>query len=409
MKKLLLGAVCAMSIIPATVKAQEGCGTGRYNTEYFDDYELTSDIVYGNNAQGAGNLLLDFYEPANDPIAQRPLIILVHGGSFIGGSKTDDPAVTEHCIRFAKMGYATASINYTLGFDQFPPQQESAARTVYRAARELKTAVRFFRKDAATDNLYKINPNVIFFGGNSAGAITALHAAYLDQYSELPAGIDTSALAQGNMEGTAFGHPGYSSQVSGVINMAGAIGDTAWMDNNHIIPVVSAHGDDDGTVPYGSETIVFLGAFPVLPVDGSGSIDQYTTNNGMNADLLIFPGDDHCPWNSNATKMTQVINHNRDFLYNILCVLADIEENPSMEMNVFPNPSAGTFSIQVPQQEEMLSFTMVDITGKTVLSGKQSAANGIISVSAENLNSGVYYFRVQLGNKSQTEKLVIQK
>lgn len=409
MKKLLLGAVCAMSIIPATVKAQEGCGTGRYNTEYFDDYVLTSNIVYGNNAQGAGNLLLDFYEPANDPIAQRPLIILVHGGNFIGGSKTDDPAVTEHCTRFAKMGYATASINYTLGFDQFPPGEESAVRTVYRAGRELKTAIRFFRKDAATDNLYKINPNIIFIGGNSAGAITALHAAYLDQYSELPNGIDTSSLAQGNLEGTAFGNAGYSSQVSGVLNMAGALGDTTWISNNTIIPVSSAHGTVDQTVPYNSAIINFLGLFPIMPVDGSQSIHQFASNNGMNHSLLQFPGDDHCPWNSNATKMTQVINHNRDFLYNILCVLADIEENPSMDMNVFPNPSAGTFSIQVPQKDEMLTYAVVDITGKTVLSGKQSAANGIISVSAENLNNGVYYVRVQLGNKSQTEKLVIQK
>jgi poly(3-hydroxybutyrate) depolymerase len=409
MKKLLVGAVCAMSVIPAGVKAQEGCGTGRYNTEYFDDYVLTSDIVYGYNPQGSGNLLLDFYEPANDPIAQRPLIILVHGGSFISGSKTDDPAVTEHCIAFAKMGYATASINYTLGFDQFPPGQESAVRTVYRAARELKTAVRFFRKDAATDNLYRINPNIIFIGGNSAGAITSLHAAFLDQYNELPAGIDTSALAQGNLEGTAFGNAGYSSQISGVLNMAGALGDTNWMSNNTIIPVASAHGTADQTVPYNSAVINFLGMIPIMPVDGSQSIHQYASNHGMNHSLLQFPGGDHCPWNSNAAKMTQVINHNRDFLYNILCVLADIEENPSIEINVFPNPAAGTFSIQVPRQEEMLSFSVVDVTGKTVLSGKQSAANGIISVSSENLNSGLYYVRIQLGNKSLTEKLLIRK
>jgi hypothetical protein len=33
-------------------------------------------------------------------------------------------------------------------------------------------------------------------------------------------------------------------------------------------------------------------------------------------------------------------------------------------MNVFPNPAAEAFSIQVPLQEEMLSFTTIDITEK---------------------------------------------
>lgn len=320
MKKILLGLLAGTFICQASLHAQEGCGTGRYNSEVFTAFTLTSDVVYGNNPAGAGQLKMDIYSPTGDNIAQRPVIVLAHGGSFIGGTKLDDPAVTESCKRFAKMGYVTASIEYSLGFDVFPPSPESAARTVYRTARELKTAVRFFRKDAATANVYKINPNLIFIGGNSAGAIIALHAAYLDQYSELPAGIDTTA--NGGMEGNEFGNAGYSSVSSGVINMAGAIGDTAWISNNTNIPVVSAHGDADGTVPFGSQTIVFGGIFPVMDVDGSGSINIKTQAEHMYADLLVFPGDDHCPWNSNALKMTQMIIHTRDFIYPIVCSAA---------------------------------------------------------------------------------------
>lgn len=406
MKKILLSASVAACLVSVSVRAQEGCGTGRYNTEVFNDYTLTSDIVYGAN--GAADLLLDFYEPTGDLIAERPLIVLAHGGSFIGGSKTDDPAVTESCIRFAKMGYATASINYTLGFDQFPPEEESAARTVYRAARELKTAVRFFRKDAATTNTYRINTDVIFIGGNSAGAITALHAAYLDVYNELPAGIDTSALAQGGIDGFQFGNAGYSAEVSGVINMAGAIADTSWMDNNQIIPVVSAHGDADGTVPYGSETIVFLGLFPILPVHGSGSIDIYTTNKGMNADLLVFPGDDHCPWNSNATKMTQVIEFNRDFLYNIVCVLAGVEENENAIISVFPNPTSDVVNIRVPAQNENMQYAIIDFTGKTVMTGNSQAQNELISLDVNHLAAGMYTVQVRTGKQVKTAKIIVR-
>ena len=49
----------------------------------------------------------------------------------------------------------------------------------------MKASVRFFTKDAATTNTYKINPNKIFIGGYSAGAITALHYGYVNNESEL--------------------------------------------------------------------------------------------------------------------------------------------------------------------------------------------------------------------------------
>jgi hypothetical protein len=75
-------------------------------------------------------------------------------------------------------------------------------------------------------------------------------------------------------------------------------------------------------------------------------------------------------------------------------------------MNVFPNPAAEAFSIQVPLQKEMLSFTTIDITEKKVLSGKQSASKGIISVSSENQNSGLCHVHIHLGDESLTEKLL---
>lgn len=409
MKKTLLLAALAFGFMQMASHAQNGCGNGRYQQMIFNDYTLTSDVVYGQ-VPGGGDLLLDVYEPSGDQLSQRPLIVLAHGGSFISGDKTSDNAVTQSCAAFAKMGYVCASINYTLGFDQFPPQQESAVRTVYRAARQMKTAVRFFRKDAATANLYKVNPNVIFIGGNSAGAITALHAAYLDTYAELPSGIDTSALAQGAIEGYMFGNEGYSDQVSGVINMAGAIGQTAWMANNTIIPVVSAHGTQDGTVPYGSATIVFLGLFPVMPVEGSQSIHQFTDANGMNAALLNFPGDDHCPWNTDNTKMTQVINFNRDFLYNIVCVLADIDEqNTAQNVTVFPNPASDMLTVQVADYTGEVRFRVTDLTGKTVKNGLQVSDNGQLSIDVNPLNAGMYSLEITTGTQTAAKKLVISK
>lgn len=407
MKKLLLGALAVSLFSTLSMQAQQiTCSDGRFAGEIFSNYTLTSDITYGNNPQGMGALKLDVYEPTGDVYTSRPLIILAHGGSFITGSKTDDPAVTESCKRFAKMGYVTASINYSTGFDQLPPDSQSAARTVYRVAREMKAAIRFFRKDAATTNTYKINPNIIIIGGNSAGAILSLHTAYLDQYSELPAGIDTTTA--GGLEGNEFGNAGYSSDVYAVVNMAGAIGDTAWMINNIDIPVVSAHGDDDNTVPYGSETITLAG-FPIMPVDGSGTIDVFTTNRGMIADLLTFPGDDHCPWNSNATKMTQMINHNRDFLYELICVNASINESDKVSMNLYPNPASEMVTVTLSETHGVVNYKLMDMNGRVILSGNKNADNGAITISTESVANGVYTVQVTSGGVNKSAKLVINK
>ncbi|PIZ56114.1 MAG: carboxylesterase, partial [Candidatus Tagabacteria bacterium CG_4_10_14_0_2_um_filter_40_13] len=55
----------------------------------------------------------------------------------------------------------------------------------------MKAAVRYFRKDAATANLYKVDPNVAFIGGISAGSFIGIYYSYLDQPSEIPTSIDT--------------------------------------------------------------------------------------------------------------------------------------------------------------------------------------------------------------------------
>ena len=42
--------------------------------------------------------------------------------------------------------------------------------------------------------------------------------------------------------------------------------------------------------------------------------------SGITSDLLTFPGDNHCPWDSDGSKMNQVINFASDFVYqNIEC------------------------------------------------------------------------------------------
>ena len=149
MKKLYSYLVISFALLITNSLAQP-CQNGRYATEVFPNHTLTSNINYGANTtfSGANNSLkLDFYEPTGDSELNRPLIIWVHGGSFLGGSKTDQD-MTVLSQRFARKGYACASIDYRLGF--FPIDSANAVKAVVRAVQDLKAAIRFFYKDKQT-------------------------------------------------------------------------------------------------------------------------------------------------------------------------------------------------------------------------------------------------------------------
>jgi len=95
---------------------------------------------------------LDLYIPkAADPNGRRPLLVWVHGGAWLGGSKQFCPA-----LRFAHQGYAVASLNYRLSqHATFPAQIE-----------DCKAAIRWLRANAG---LYGYDPNRIGVWGASAG------------------------------------------------------------------------------------------------------------------------------------------------------------------------------------------------------------------------------------------------
>lgn len=286
MKKIRFFILTIAFLLSIVKSANAQCSNGRYHNFIFANNTVTSDITYGSNLRSNNTtqtLKMDVYEPLGDVATNRPLIIIAHGGSFVGGSKTGSDVVPL-CKDYAKMGYVVACIEYRLGMTNFPfgiPTSSDAGPAVIRGMHDGKAAVRFFRKDASLNNTYKIDTNNIYFVGVSAGGFIGLQMAYLDEINELPSFIDTTNQKglKGGIEGLS-GNPGYSSEVKAYINLCGAIGDTAWMKAGDA-PVLNMHGTQDGTVPYGTATIYLGGVYPILPVDGSRSIKTKANQVGI--------------------------------------------------------------------------------------------------------------------------------
>jgi Carboxylesterase family len=277
----------ALLIATCTV-AQAACG-GRFTVPVFSSLDTSRDVVYGSNIDITGvldTLKCDVYQPSGDTAHARPLIVFIHGGSFVAGSKTSDDVILRFCAEFARRGYVTASIDYRLGIESFfPPEGAYFERADYRALQDAKAAVRFFRAHAAA---YRIDMGLVFEGGTSAGAFAAIHHAYLDQ-SEVPASVDTNVL--GNIEG-ASGSPGYSSRIRAVINCWGAIGDTLWIGLGNV-PVISFAGLQDSVVPFNYGSIYWGYGYDILRVYGSASIYKRAQDLGIYSRLRLFDNTGH--------------------------------------------------------------------------------------------------------------------
>lgn len=399
------------------------CGQ-RYHDKIFQD-SVVSNIQYGANLKMNNtnqNLLLDIYFPKGDNQTDRPLFIIAHGGNFLGGSKTGVD-VMPMAKDLAQMGYVTSSIEYRVGMTGFPfpgPDSTDAAEAVMRAVHDQKAAVRFFKDSYANGNPYGIDTSLIFVAGVSAGGFMALHTAYMNDMSEFPSYIDTTNQygLTGGVEGNSNNLP-YRSNVAGVINICGAIGDTAWIDAGDA-PVLSFHGTNDGTVPYGSAQITLLGLYPLLQVDGSASIAQRANEMGMENCFEIYEGQDHTPHvsgSNTAQYYDTTLNITRNFLAHYSCndalncsygpVITSVNEIESFEnLNVYPNPATNKVEINLANENLPAQISVYDIHGKLIES--ITASNSKTTINRNNLPNGIYLIKVNAEGKNFSSKFIFE-
>ena len=141
--------------------------SGLYAAPQYTDSQITEHTVQYSSAPDADGvispLLMDIFVPPNAATAPRPTIIEVHGGAFVGGSRTDEDG---DALESAVYGYVGVSIDYRLAN---PAVASNATDPALAAAATLdaQQSVRFLKANATT---YGVDPTRIAMLGNSAGA-----------------------------------------------------------------------------------------------------------------------------------------------------------------------------------------------------------------------------------------------
>jgi poly(3-hydroxybutyrate) depolymerase len=387
-----------------------GCNGIRYKTPVFNGVKMTT-VKYAPTTTILGlsmDLHADVYEPdSTDQISARPVIILAHGGSFIFGDKSDMAA---YCTLLAKEGYIAASIEYrlypilSLGY----PDSSKVMDAAVKAVGDMKAAVRFFRENAATTNTFRVDANHIFIGGYSAGAVTALHAAYLDSHDTNVSSFITGLLtANGGLEGQSgtSSNKTYSSSSLAVLNMSGGLYRHQWIDSLSV-PLMSIHGTADATVPYVDGLAAGLAY-----LQGSSLLHAQATAVGVWNNLVTVPGGGHTDTYSAAQFAPYVDTffvHASALMESLTCQLVSTSApaKPTLAFQVIPNPVAGnTVALQLPDDAGIARVTIINTEGKVVFQASEYQSMEILHLPVQ-LTGGVYTVLIEAKNQFGVRQLL---
>lgn len=369
-----------------------GCDGVRYLDDIFTTVKKTT-VTYAPSINHFGqniNLSMDIYEPEGDQLSARPVVILAHGGSFVFGDKS---MMQPWCELLAKKGYVAVSIQYRL----FPffilglPDSTEVFDTAVKAMGDMKASVRYFREDAATSNLFRADAEHIFIGGYSAGAVTAMHTAYINGDDQLPSFLQNLITSNGGLEGVSgtASNKTYSSSSGAVINMSGGLYRSFWVEADES-PLVSIHGTADETVPY-----TFGLAANIAFLEGSSLVHEQANEAGLWNKLLTATGAGH----TNLYEQTQWKPYVDSFWVNtttllesLTCATVNVKElNQATEpWSIFPNPNtADGFFLQLPELAGTVELQIFDATGKLVRQKAQLSHQSFVPLNG--LTSGLYY------------------
>ena len=350
-------------------------------------------------------------------------MIFAFGGSFTAGVR-QSPDLVQICDYFAARGYVCASIDYRLGVPNGNGNDTNMFAALIRGVQDMKAAVRYFYKDAYTANRFRIDTNQIFIGGVSAGGFIALDYAYMKIYISsrpIPGFAVPIIDSLGGLDGNS-GNPGYSQKIKGVIDLSGAIYDTAWIQPGDPM-LVGEHGTFDSTV-----TCWWDSAYAAHNIRsdffGGGDIKNRMDHIGFHDTINLFVNAGHCPFiipfNSTIPAILNVPHYMdttewliRDFLYqNVTCdstIYTGISETAQNQPTpaVYPNPSNYAVAIYSNQSAD-LNVAVVTIMGQ-VLQQQLLVANGMLVLHKKDFSQGIYLIQFTdkvTGKLISTQKVV---
>ena len=213
------------------------------------------------------DLMLDLYEPEGAP-AERPAVVLIHGGGFTGGTRAK-PELVDFAYYFVSRGWVAISIDYRVAGDrgtvpaswvetvqdEVELEDQEQGLAMYPAARDAKAAVRWLHAEAER---LQVDTSRITAIGGSAGSYLALMLGTSDEADfrgelslEEDPTLSSTHLDQPSTVHTVIDHWGGA----GHLLLLEAMDGVSRFDETDA-PVSIIHGTEDRTVEFGEAELI---------------------------------------------------------------------------------------------------------------------------------------------------------
>jgi predicted esterase len=396
------------------------CFNGRYKNKVFTEYTLLNNVFYARKQTSDGrwqNLVYDVYQPKNDTASNRPVVILAHGGGYIDITDQKGREIVVLAIDLVQRGYVVISLEYREEEDPFVLfSEKKMLKAVARSLIDIRDATCSIMDTTLNyGNPYKIDYSKVIVGGISAGSISFLQTIFLDSLSWLPARYQNWILEVEPNFQARLNNKYCGANILGMINISGAILDTAWIKPNRVYPaMLSQHGTADPIVPYNYGHPL---NFPFLPkFMGSFLIDKRYKDLGLRSEFQSWNGYSHLAFTTinlaalfgsgsyddiyiNPFIMDSTKRHIANFCYSLIDCderVTGIRENIiNVNLSIFPNPSTGNFTISIPKNinTNNCKLEMYDISGKQVFAQQYQGNKDFISIN-EGMPTGLYMVKM---------------
>lgn len=397
------------------------------SADRFTTVKLTSNIKFADVTNYLGKataLNLDVYEPSEDNTQARPVIIWIHGGGFRTGSSKTQSYIVNYSNRFAKRGYVCISIDYRLRSGTSMPNQSSEFPALQDAARDANAAISWVKANAAT---YKIDPNLIFVAGGSAGGRTTQTVCQFDgpdteaqyvpenQYKTIP-WDKTSLIANATLWG------GLEPEMRGWVYPSSPHSTANYLQSTDV-PTILVHGDADTTI---------------LPKE-SQELNAALTAAGITTELHIIPGATHSCLGQEAnisgliatffakewikvnakinsfTYLVEAINSTSNSYSNeAKMIYAPSLDTPSFinknDILIYPNPSnSENININIKGFHFINEFDVAiySMEGQQLFSKRYKPTGNIKIELNSKLSKGIYLISFKSEKANFTKKLII--
>jgi acetyl esterase/lipase len=234
--------------------------------------EITTELNLTNVAYGTDpQQTMDVYLPANRSEQDTKVVIVIHGGSWVGGQKED---MTEFAVGIKQEfpDYAIVNINYRLATTTspaFPKQIE-----------DMQQVIRYLK-----DSDYKISDDYALLGGSAGAHIAMLYAYKYDTAHEVKAVADIVGPAD-------FTDPAY---VSHQLYPFAAL---ALLGNQTITPALLQTVNPIAHItPQSPPTIMFYGGIdPLVPSTQGPRLEAALNAAGVYNQFNFYPNGGHANW-----------------------------------------------------------------------------------------------------------------